>query len=201
MIRCVLTDEPANFDAAVRQPGRKWLAKNPHRHPRHDFWKAVVGELAAAFNHRCAYLAIYCRAGQVDHFVSCSEDRDLAYEWKNYRYCDPDINARKNRARSSELLDPCAVEDDWFELILPSLQVRVTERCPPELRGRAEYTLERLRLRDDERTIRMRSQWVARYEEAADRGTVLALLDVYDPLLARALRRREPADGGASSCS
>lgn len=193
MIRCVLTEEPARFDAAVRQPGRRWLEKNPHKRRPHAFWKEVRSELAEAFHHRCAYLAIEA-FGQVDHFISCSEDPALAYEWTNLRYCDPDINSRKNRVRSGEILDPCAVEDDWFELILPSLQVRVTERCPPELRARAENTLARLKLRDDERTIRMRAGWLAAYEEfGAERAKFLELLDRKDPMLARALRSRDAA--------
>lgn len=192
MIRCVLTREPAHFDAVVRQPGRRWLESNSHRRRLRDYWRLVTDELAEAFHHRCAYLAIAIRAGQVDHFVPCSEDRSLAYEWTNFRYCDPDVNSRKSRSRSCELLDPCTIEDDWFELILPSLQVRVTERCPPELRGRAEATLDRLSLRHDERTIRMRGTWLALYDElGGDRARLLALMDSNDPMLARALRKRD----------
>lgn len=138
MIRCELGPEPSRFDADVRQPGRRWLDRNPHvRQPR-PLWRAVVRELAAAFHERCAYLAIRILDGQVDHFIPCSEDRDLAYEWTNYRYCDPSINSRKSRTRSGELLDPCSIDDAWFEVLLPSLQVSVTERCPPALRARAE---------------------------------------------------------------
>lgn len=191
MIRCELTDEPAHFDATVRRPGRKWLEDNAHRHPPRNLWSQVRDDLARAFHHRCAYLAIEIHHGQVDHFVPCSEDRGLAYEWSNYRYCDPQINSRKNRASSKDLLDPCTIQDDWFELLLPSLQLRVTDRCPPELRARAEATLVRLGLRDSEPLIRMRSAWLAHYEAlSADRPKFLELLDQKDRLLARALRKR-----------
>lgn len=194
MIRCTLAAEPPHFDAQVRQPGRAWLDKNPHKNPPHAFWARVRGELAEVFHHRCAYLAIEIFNGQVDHFVSCNEDRHLAYEWTNYRYCDPGINSRKNSTRADELLDPCTIEDDWFELILPSLQVRVTELCPPELRERANHTLIRLGLRDGEAIIRMRSAWVAHFDElGSDRAKFLALLDRQDPMLARALRKRDAA--------
>lgn len=192
MIRCTLTAEPPHFDAQVRRPGQQWQAKNPHKPRPRDFWSCVVEDLANAFHHRCAYLAIEIGRGQVDHFVSCQEDRNLAYEWTNYRYCDPNINSRKNRARACDLLDPCAIEDDWFELILPSLQVRVTDRCPPELRERANHTLVRLGLRDGEAIIRMRSKWLALYDDlGADRDKFLVLLDQQDPMLARALRKRD----------
>lgn len=192
MIRCELGPEPSRFDADVRQPGRRWLDRNPHvRQPR-PLWRAVVRELAAAFHERCAYLAIRILDGQVDHFIPCSEDRDLAYEWTNYRYCDPSINSRKSRTRSGELLDPCSIDDAWFEVLLPSLQVSVTERCPPALRARAESTLVRLGIRDGEQMIRKRAEWLRLYEGLGERGqALLEFLDHEDPMLARALRKRD----------
>ena len=96
---------------------------------------------------------MYEPVGTVDHFVSCHEDRSRAYEWENYRYCAAWI-----------LLDPFDIEDGWFELHLPSLQLRVSETIPEELRDRAEHVLVRLHLRDDERVVRQRSEWYRMYQ-------------------------------------
>lgn len=86
------------------------------------------------------------------------------------------------------MLDPFAVEDDWFELSIPDFQVRVTERCPEASCALAEFTLDRLHLRDDERLISEHAAWWERYQS----GEVpsLAFLERMDPLLARAIRKR-----------
>lgn len=130
--------------------------------------------------------------GTVDHFVSIKENRGLAYEWSNYRYASGWINSRKQALRSGEVLDPFHVGDDWFELLLPSLQLRVSERCPPKQRALAENTLVALGLRDDERVLRYRREWLVEYE----RGEIdLDYLARKAPLLARAVQQWEAANG------
>ncbi|MCC5636404.1 hypothetical protein LC593_11145 [Nostoc sp. CHAB 5844] len=39
----------------------------------------------------------------------------------------------------------------------------LTDKIPPQQRQKAEFTLERLRLRDDERVLRQRQQWYQLY--------------------------------------
>lgn len=186
MIRVRLRPEPPEFDARVRQPGRKWLASHPNGRPR-DYWTRCKVALAEAFEHRCGYLAIRLHSsGEVDHFVSCDEDRASAYEWSNYRYCDSQLNKRKSKLVAARLLDPFEVEDGWFELSDPDLRLEVTALCPPELRQRARDTIRRLRLDDDDEIIKDRRYWVHDYES----GVNLALIELEAPLVARMLRRR-----------
>ena len=64
----------------------------------------------------------------------------------------------------AELLEPFEIEDGWFERLLPSLQLRVSEAVPDELRERAEHMLDRLHLRDDERVVRQRREWYRMYQ-------------------------------------
>jgi hypothetical protein len=66
MIRCRRCAEPPRFDAEVRQPGLRWLATHAAgRLP--SYWRAVNAEVAAAFDWRCAYLAVCIEAsGEVD---------------------------------------------------------------------------------------------------------------------------------------
>lgn len=193
MIRIVPRPEPAHFDEKVRRPGLQWLVEYPARPPR-SYWRAVWSDLAEAFEGRCAYTASFTHDGEVDHFVSCDEDRTQAYEWSNYRYCSGWINSKKQNLPSAKLLDPFEVQDDWFELGWPDLQLRVTERCPAELRERAEFMICRLGLRDDERVLRLRRQWVEQFE----RGRAsIELLDELVPLVARMLRARASVPSGA----
>lgn len=180
-------EEPDGFDEYVRQPGTAWLARNmgsPGR-PKSGatYWTWCLGHLQDAFEWRCGYLAIYTPDGTVDHFISIHEDRSKAFEWSNYRYVSPWINSKKQADRG--LLDPLEVEDEWFELILPSCQLRLTDRVPPNLREAAARTINRLGLRDHERVVRTRRRWLEAYEGGL---ATLDLLDINAPMIARAIR-------------
>lgn len=181
MIRCERVAPPGHFEVEVRRPGMRWLeTRAVGRPPR--YWQAVREDLEQAFNERCAYSALRIAGlGTVDHFDAA---RELLYEWGNYRYSAGWINSSKQYVPSTRLLDPCEIEDGWFELVLPSLDVRVGRRCPEELRGRAEYTIARLQL-SGERLKRLREKHLQLYQSG---HMSLPMLDEWDPLLARALR-------------
>lgn len=194
VVPCSPADEPAEFVAKVRRPGRKWLRDNP-RHPGRPpaYWRACNPELAEAFEQRCAYTAMFLGApGTADHFVSLDEDRNLAYEWSNLRYSAAWLNSRKQDLKSSLLLDPFEVGQGWFERHLPSLQLQVSSRCPSRYRQRAKDTLRLLGLDHDERVVRYRRQWLREYEE---RDISLDYLERKAPLVAQAVRRWEVETG------
>ena len=179
--------EPKDFLRRCRQEGLAWLGKNPDcRRPR-DFWSPFRHDLAKGFGDRCGYGAMWISSGTVDHFVSFNENHALAYEWSNFRYVEGWINSSKSKKRSRDLLDPFEVQDGWFEIDLPSLQLRLTDAIPPAFRPRAEYTLLNLPLRDDERIIRQRRAWLEMYEQ----GTPLAEIERKAPLIAQAIRKHD----------
>ena len=186
MIRFEPVDEPAEFQERARVPGTAWLAANPEARRPKDYWTPFKGVLARGFRDLCAYSAMYEPVGTVDHFTSCDEDRSKAYEWQNYRYCAAWINASKGKTRADRLLDPFEIEDGWFELHLPSLQLRVSDVVPDEYRERAEYVLNRLRLRNDERVMRQRSEWYRMYRSGE---LSLGGLEKKAPLIAAAIAR------------
>ena len=164
MIRFARVVEPEDFAERARIPGNAWLISHPDAERPRDFWTPFKGALADGFRNLCAYSAMYEPVGTVDHFVSCDEDRSKAYEWQNYRYCAAWINSSKGNAPAGDLLDPFEIEDGWFELLLPSLQLRISDTIPDEFRERAEYVLKRLHLRDDERVMRQRREWYRMYQ-------------------------------------
>ena len=163
MIRCERVPAPADFDEKAKAPGTAWFAAHPDAKRPKDYWTPFKGTLARGFGDLCAYSAMYESVGTVDHFVSCHEDRSKAYEWENYRYCAGWTNASKGNTPAAELLDPFEIEDGWFELHLPSLQLRVSNTIPDEFRERAEFVLNRLHLLDDERVMRPRNEWYRMY--------------------------------------
>ena len=127
--------------------------------------------------------------GTVDHFSSFKRHHQLAYEWNNYRFASGPLNASKRDADDA-VLDPFEVGAGWFEIILPSLQLRVTEAVPAANRAKAEFTLKRLNLRDGERVIRWRRSWYRMYT----RGQLtLDGLRTVSPLLAAAVEAQAQA--------
>lgn len=186
MVRVERVPEPEVFDEQVRRPGNEWLRSNPTASRPRDYWSPFRPYLAEGFGQRCGYCAMFVPIGTVDHFISCRTDPDLAYEWSNYRFADHWINNCK-RTLDDSVLDPYEVEDDWFEILLPSLQLIVTDRVPPAQRKRAEATLRRLNLRDHEIMIRWRQAWYALF---LDGKLSLEGLDEQAPLIARAVRKQ-----------
>lgn len=126
--------------------------------------------------------------GTADHFVGwkrCQQtgQHELVYEWTNLRWVLPQVNQAKGAW--FEPLDPFEVDDEWFELHLPSLQLLVTDRIPAALRERADTTLDRLGLRDGYHAMVQRQAWLDRYRQ----GTPLRVIEHDAPLLGRALRK------------
>lgn len=183
--------EPAGFDARCRQKGLQWLADHPkatrkgNTRPR-DYWSPFKSQLADAFCDLCAYGAMYEPVGTVDHFEPVDANEVRAYDWDNYRLASAWINSSKNKRTA--VLDPLLVQEGWFEVLLPSLQlVMVAEKVPAHLQALAEQTLTDLHLRDDERVLRQRRAWLRKYEEGK---LTLDGLRELAPLIAAAVEKR-----------
>jgi hypothetical protein len=183
-----ITDElRLRYEECVLVPGKRWLAANNEQRPR-PYWREVQTDLANAFHLRCAYTAMWLNySGTLDHFVSIDEDRSKAYDWDNFRYCDGRFNSKKRSTRSHELLDPLCVEDGWFELSLPDLQLHITTLCPEHLRNQAEFMLEKLGLRNGEPVMRSREAYLRIYQEHGE--SALPIIERLAPLVARAIRK------------
>lgn len=164
MIPVQPVQKPADFDAKVKTPGDAWLAANPGAKRPKPLWTPYTARLAAGFSQRCGYAAMYVPTdGSVDHFLSYRNFPQLAYEWSNYRFACADLNASKRTADDS-VLDPHEIGAGWFEILLPSLQMRITDAVPAEYRAKAEYTLKRLKLGNGEKVVRWRQSWYSLYQ-------------------------------------
>jgi hypothetical protein len=131
---------------------------------------------------------MYIPTGHVDHFLSKDNRPDLAYEWNNYRYIEATVNSTKKKL-DDQILDPFEVEDAWFELILPSMQLTLTSDLPPHLKTKADLTLEKLHLIDGLKVVRNRKRWYDSYTN----GTPLSELEKLAPLVAKAVKKLEDA--------
>jgi hypothetical protein len=167
VIRVHPRPEPSKFDERCRKRGRRWLKEHPGYSRPHDYWSKFEPALREAFGGLCGYCAMRVMKGQVDHFIpvvvfKAEENHHLAYEWGNFRYGEGTLNLRK---ATSRVLDPYEVEDDWFQVLLPSLQLVLTDKVPEAIRGLAELTLQKLGLRDHEVVVRYRREWFRMYQE------------------------------------
>jgi hypothetical protein len=131
--------------------------------------------------------------GDIDHFVSIDEDRSRAYRWSNLRYSAGWLNSAKQGLPSSQILDAFEVEDEWFEILLPSLGLVVTPRCPSRVRERAELMLTRLGLGRGEQVMRSRQAF---YDDYLAKRVTIDYLDDRAPLIARAVRKAKEHAGG-----
>lgn len=195
MIPVARVREPKDFDARVRQPGNKWLQANSKARRPKDRWSPYLSRLARGFGDRCGYAAMLDpTGGTVDHYLSFKNHPHLAYEWTNYRFVSHTLNASK-RTADDTVLDPYLVRAGWFEILLPSLQMRATDRIPQRLRAKAEYTLKRLKLRDGEKIVRWRQHWYERYQSG-----LLSLDGLRDvaPLIADAVERQAQTPGAGA---
>jgi hypothetical protein len=185
VIRIEPPAEPDRFDEECRRPGNQWLAAHPKGDPPSKYWRFSILDLSRGFQNRCGYTAMWDLNGTVDHFLSRNNHRHLSYEWSNFRYVSGWINSSK-QAIDDQLLDPFRVRDDWFEVLSPSLVMRLTNCVPARVRRVAEFTLRRLELDDGDRIYAQRGIY---YDEFLRNSHPVTWLEPFAPMLATAARR------------
>lgn len=154
--------EPSGFDARCRNRGNAWLAANPNSNKYPNHWRMFEDDLGRGFSYRCGWTAMWIDHGTVDHFLPKTDSlhRAQIYEWSNYRYASGSVNSSK---REFAVLDPFEVQDTWFEVMIPSMQLILTAAVPPQIRPLAEETLRRLKLVNGTKVRRSRVHWYEQY--------------------------------------
>lgn len=191
MIPVVLQVEPHSFNAKVRIPGQKFLAKTPN--PTHDeykknsFWKNAAKEIYEAYSRVCAYTCRYIDvpSGSIDHFNSKSTHPQQAYEWGNYRLCMHRVNGHKGA--SVEVIDPFAVQLGWFVVDFPSCLVKPGSDLDDTTRVRVEATIKALKLNDDDSFVQDRCDVMLMF---AHGDVALGYLKKHRPFLAIEVERQ-----------
>lgn len=182
-------NRPRGWQTHVLKKGCDWLnepgTNNRDADRPEDYWRDFREEIRRAFGYICCYTAVYVANGEADHYIPWAEVRGtrrahIAYQWDNIRYADGWINRSKG---SNRLPDPFEVQDDWFELHLPSLELRATGRHPAHLQSAVDALMQRVC--DDERVMVTRRHYYRQYKEG--RRTIEGV-DEDAPLLGRALR-------------
>lgn len=213
MIPVEKAPEPPEFDAKVRQRGLSAIDELVGRAPRlrrpgpkrpkvadkeedipgtmfPPFWRDVLPEMLEAYEHRCAYLAMYIDHAtgnpSVDHVLPKSYDWKQVYEWSNYRLCAAIINSNKGTLLT--MADPFEIGADWFALNLNTLHVECGPGAPEAHRPRVDATLPVLNHR---LCVSQREDYVHWYKIGPGNGGIdLAYLEFRAPFIASELRRQ-----------
>ncbi len=163
--------EPPDFNANVRIPGNRFLAtkrNSPLKSSEFkNYWKNCRAQLLTAFNGICAYTCSFIAVdaghsvGTVDHFIPKTEDRNLAYEWSNYRFCNPRVN--ENKGDSLAVMDPFFIQNGWFTIDFTTFNIRPDRKQSQMLQDRVQATIDALKLNDDDRIVQARVDRIQEY--------------------------------------
>ena len=180
--------EPGFFDAEVRAKGLAHLkAKGyaldqplPAGATIEPHWRGdCLTALHQAYGGVCAYLCVFVEritgGMSVDHFIAKSALAGLSYEWSNYRLACSVMNSRKRDF--DDVLDPFALEPDWFRLDLTCGRIFPNPELEPAQTALVTQTISRLGL-DDPLCRELRVRWFDEY--------------LTEPLPESYLRRKSP---------
>ena len=155
--------ECPEFDAEVRQRGKKFLDRKPsptsRDFKRHNYWTRAKPCLFNAYR-RCAYTSRLLRdaaRAAVDHFLPKVDYPKKAYEWANYRLARPRLNESKGSCVG--IVDPFDVESGWFVMDCPSCLIQPGDNLDRRVRQQVEFTIDELDLNSDFLTDE-RSRWM-----------------------------------------
>lgn len=216
MIRVQPADEPASFDAHVRQRGATAIQRllgqpvrargrkpkvtyaRPSDIPSDAFpayWtearkhdaKSALDDMMDAYGQFCAYLAM--RIERATGSPTIDHFVPKARDWRRvYEWSNYRLSAGcVNGAKGTEeVVDPFKVRPGWFELDLDTFYVRRGSAAPATQRARIDETLKLLNLRQ---CLAQRGDFITRYRS----GQIdLPHIEIYAPFIASELRRQDP---------
>jgi hypothetical protein len=193
MIHVDQKPEPADFDEEVREPGLAFLKSRSGSGKvdwkGREYWRLAIPHLRKAYSSICAYtchwISVDTGSQTVEHFLPKSKHSDLAYDWANYRLVCSRMNGRKGD--HEDVLDPFLVRDGMFQLIFPAMLVRPCEDLSSDEKEAVEKTIARLKLNDDETSVRARLRYVLLY---CSGDITLRFLGQHAPFIAKELARQ-----------
>jgi hypothetical protein len=193
MMRFALPPRPRGWQKHVLQKGRTWLAIPGNRdkdRPR-DYWSNYRNALKTGFRDLCGYTAMWAPVGTTDHYIPWAKVRGSrkahqAYQWSNVRYSVDWFNRDR---KATQVPDPYTVGDDWFELLLPSLELVATAHVPAAEVKKVQDALFWLGKHDN--VMSARETYWSEYRTLDGNGhpnLSFEALERRAPLIARALR-------------
>jgi len=140
--------EPRDFNLKVRIPGQNFLRIFPghpsnkdYKRNKAKYWINALDQLYVSYDKICAYSAEWIPKKQksVDHFIPKSKDKDLAFEWSNFRLCTKQMNQNKD---SDIILDPFKIKFDWFIIDFDTYFIKPKADLNPTLKEEIRKTVD-----------------------------------------------------------
>jgi len=151
-----------------------------------NFWNRAAKHLHAAYSGICAYTAMYLpEQGSVDHYLPKTIKPELAYEWSNFRLATGRVNSRKGN--QINILDPFQIDNDWFQLDVPSCLLRSNPDLPHHIRADINRTINSLGLNADDYYVQERCNILIEFAKGA---ISLGFLERRYPFLAKEIKRQ-----------
>jgi hypothetical protein len=194
MMKFAPAPRPRGWQTHVLKKGRRWLAVPGNRAKDRplDYWSAYRKALKKGFRDLCGYTAMWAPVGTTDHYIPWAEVRGTpqahkAYQWDNVRYSVDWFNRDR---KATPVPDPYKVEDDWFELLLPSLELVATANVPAAELPKVQAALYWLGKHDNVMSAR-ETYWIEyrTLDGSGNPNLSFEALDRRAPLIARALRK------------
>lgn len=193
MIPITPQPEPPTFNDAVRLPGITFLGNTPHpsskEFTKHNYWKNSITNLYLAYKRICAYSCTpiwHESSATVDHYLAKSLRPDLACEWGNFRLARYKLNKYKDA--NQNIIDPFAVQDNWFTVDFPSCLIKPATGLNPDIHSSIVESIKILKLNDDDELVNERATRMIEFTQ----GEInLTWLQRYYPLLAKEIVRQE----------
>lgn len=169
MIHVQEQSKPSDFDTKVKIPGSTFLATNPNptnkQFKRHRYWSNALDDVYSAYSGICAYSASWISPIQsqptVDHYLSKDKAPHLAYEWSNYRLCNPKMNGYKDNYE--DVIDPFHIKDGWFIIDFSTFLIDSSDELPDYTKKAIQDTITRLKLNDDDSLVQSRAYTTREY--------------------------------------
>lgn len=193
MIPVEFQPEPEDFVERVKKVGMQFLAQVPHPSSQQwqgrEYWQRVLPDMRRAYSGVCAYSAHWIPHStgnhSIDHFIPKSQQPDLAYEWKNFRYVSARFNSRKG---TKLILDPFELQPDWFIIDFKSFLIHPNPGIASDQQAQVHETIQCLKLNSDDDLVAERQAWFLDYYSG---GIPFEHLKKHAPFLAYEILRQE----------
>ncbi len=186
--------EPPDFFDKVQKLGEEFLAQHPETRGSKlpPYWRAVIPDLRKAYRGICAYTCHWIPPdtgwNTIDHFKPKERYPYYAYRWDNYQLVCGIVNGRKGT--NENVLDPFTLQEGWFSMHFPSLQLITGKHLIAEAMKQVEQTIKILKL-NDSTCIHGRRAWLQPY---LDEEYGITYLEGKAPFLASELKRQNLTD-------
>lgn len=132
----------------------------------HEYWRAALPLMRTAYGDVCQYSSHWIPFdtgfASIEHFEPRDMEPALAYDWCNFRLVCGRLNGRRG---VRGVTDPFQLPAGLYEIVFPSLLIRVSEGFSTYWTELANDTIRILGLNDESTCVKTRQAWYQAYKK------------------------------------